>query len=581
VIDPVPDYYRHNFISLLDAVSEHYEDLLNEGELAYMDGFMRLSETAQCLYVRLISRVGPVFRSDKVAYEEIPDIAGAAAELETAGFLQTGDVYTSEELLPLLLKGELVAAANGMSLPIEAPSRLKKSSLIEAFLALDCDNMIIEWVRNLFKTYEPLGFEILSLLKLLFFGNFRQDLPEFILTVLGILTYENYPLEKSARAFSDRTIVDDRIALHNAAVELYEQLPDLTREEIAAFAADLSAAVMNHHTDEQISRRFERLMNELARQLERLSCPGDALELYEKTSLPPSRERQARLHFAAGEYTISEKLCRDMIANPICEEELEFGDFFIGRIGKKIGKPAPRRIGFEVDYQNYQLPGPVTGPVESYAFKLFAAEGYSGFYTENQLWNALFALAFWDIIFMPLDGVFYNRYQRGPADLFTEQFSYRRKNELERRVAGLQESDRVSEYILGRFDEKKDVACSLMNWKQVSRVQISSILSCIPGKHLAAIFSRMARDLRANSSGFPDLVLFPPKRAPREDTSMLFKPEDQNHAYLLVEVKGPGDQVQKNQKRWMKYFSETGIPSRVFRMITPPDNAAASAMPRQ
>ena len=114
------------------------------------------------------------------------------------------------------------------------------------------------------------------------------------------------------------------------------------------------------------------------------------------------------------------------------------------------------------------------------------------------------------------------------------------------------------------------MACSLINWKLVSREQVASILEHISVVHLAAIFKRMARDLRANSSGFPDLVLFPPARPPRERASAVFRVEDQNLAYLLVEVKGPGDQVQKNQKRWMKYFRETGIPNRVFRMDLPP-----------
>ncbi len=239
--------------------------------------------------------------------------------------------------------------------------------------------------------------------------------------------------------------------LHNAAVELYEHLPDLSREEIAGYTAKLSEAVHDPYADSQISRRFERLINELARQLERLGYQNDALELYRKTKLQPSRERQARIHFAAGKYTASEKLCRELIANPICEEEYEFGNFFIGRIEKKMGRASSSGLDFKIDYQDYRLSGPVTGSVEAYALGLFAAEGYTGFYTENQLWNALFSLAFWDIIFMPLEGAFYNRFQRGPADIYTEQFAYRRKKEIEDRLAALEQDEKIKEDILIRF----------------------------------------------------------------------------------------------------------------------------------
>ena len=56
-------------------------------------------------------------------------------------------------------------------------------------------------------------------------------------------------------------------------------------------------------------------------------------------------------------------------------------------------------------------------------------------------------------------------------------------------------------------------------------------------------------DLRNNSSGFPDLVHFPAVGG-----------------YRLIEVKGPGDSLQKNQQRWMQYFHQHGIPHQLARV---------------
>ena len=573
MIEPVPDYYRLNFITLLNTVQELYEDLLTDEELAFIDTFHALSEAAQCLYVRLVSRTGPIFRSDKVQYVEIPDIETAAAELEGAGFMVVDGEYTMEELLPLLRRAELAAAAEANRLTEIPPGKLKRTQLVEIFLELEDDKLVSSAAGELFTTYEPSGTEILAVLKLLFFGNFRQDFSEFIITHLGIVTYEKYPLEKSARAFSERRSINNRIILHNAAVDIYERLPDLSRDEIVEFASALSDTLQNPHDVDQISRRFERLNLTLARQLERLDHPRDALELYKKTSLPPSREREARIRFLLGDHDLSEKLCLEMIANPICEEELEFGSFFIRRTVKKTGSPPPPRIDFKIDYQDRKIEKPISGPVEAYALDLFTAAGYTGFYTENQLWNALFALAFWDIIFLPIEGVFYNRYQRAPADLYTEQFRNRRKTEIESRMREIEQKKKTGKTILNRYDEKKDIACSLINWKLITREQISAILERIPAAHLSAIFRRMVRDLRANTNGFPDLVLFPPSGRRKGKSRSVFRDGDQGVPYLLVEVKGPGDQVQKNQKRWMKYFCEAGIPNRVFRMnlVTDPE----------
>jgi hypothetical protein len=133
-------------------------------------------------------------------------------------------------------------------------------------------------------------------------------------------------------------------------------------------------------------------------------------------------------------------------------------------------------------------------------------------------------------------------------------------------MAELACSSNIKKLLLSTYDRKKDVACALVNWKRVTREQVSSILDRIPSGDLVAIFKRMTRDLKANSNGFPDLVLFPPRRKHKRNGAGVFNEADKALPYLLLEIKGPGDQVQKNQKRWMKYFTEKGIPNRVFRM---------------
>ena len=72
-------------------------------------------------------------------------------------------------------------------------------------------------------------------------------------------------------------------------------------------------------------------------------------------------------------------------------------------------------------------------------------------------------------------------------------------------------------------------------------------LACIPAAHLKLLFARLLRDVKANRSGFPDLVRFWPAE----------------QRYELVEVKGPGDKLQDNQIRWLEYCAAHGIPVRV------------------
>ncbi|MDG2072365.1 MAG: hypothetical protein P8J55_11740 [Pseudomonadales bacterium] len=73
-------YYDRNFTYLLEFVAERYHAILNAEELSFLDDFQHLSLPAQRLYVRLYSRKGPLFRTDKLSYEDIPDITEAAQE---------------------------------------------------------------------------------------------------------------------------------------------------------------------------------------------------------------------------------------------------------------------------------------------------------------------------------------------------------------------------------------------------------------------------------------------------------------------------------------------------------------------
>ena len=89
----------------------------------------------------------------------------------------------------------------------------------------------------------------------------------------------------------------------------------------------------------------------------------------------------------------------------------------------------------------------------------------------------------------------------------------------------------------------------LVNWQALDADLIRLALERIEYAHWRAIFERLLRDLRNHRAGFPDLVHFPA-----------------DGGYCLIEVKGPGDTLQANQRRWMQYFDEHGIPHQVARV---------------
>ena len=65
---------------------------------------------------------------------------------------------------------------------------------------------------------------------------------------------------------------------------------------------------------------------------------------------------------------------------------------------------------------------------------------------------------------------------------------------------------------------------------------------------LHAILLEMAQNLRENTRGFPDLLVW------KDDT------------YEFVEVKSPTDHLSAQQLHWQHFFERTGVISRVLRV---------------
>lgn len=83
-----------------------------------------------------------------------------------------------------------------------------------------------------------------------------------------------------------------------------------------------------------------------------------------------------------------------------------------------------------------------------------------------------------------------------------------------------------------------------MHWGVLSETLLEQALDCLPAAHLRAWFRRLLGDIQANRSGMPDLIQFWPEEK----------------RYRMIEVKGPGDRLQDNQRRWLAFCAEHGMP---------------------
>lgn len=557
-------YYVGNFLAILDFVDSHYDDVLTVDEKTFSRTFRSLSLDARRLYVRLMSRKGPLFRSDTLVYNEIDDIEGAAEELVQKGFLEVNGPWELEHELVLLRKPEilkLISCCAQSSHPVPSTTALKalrRDQLVELAMAIPNQHEVRDYLRGLFHLYRPLKEREILIYRLLFFGNLYQDLTEFVVTDLGHVRYESYKIRKKDRLFRSREVLEHTFRLIELNDAFYQTVEGRSVNEIDANALLSLIEYLPEQgaveEDPGLRRMRDNLINGVARHLERIGNHGQALHLYRLAALPPSRERQVRILERQGTAEEALELCRKIMSDPWEAAELEFAERYIRKLSRKLGLPVVKIESVEMPTENLELVHDPLVSIEEAVLRYFQEQGFSGYHAENVLWVGLFGLAFWDIVFLSLPGTFFNRYQRGPRDLFRPEFRRRRAKLIEERLNHIESSQSWLNEILDLYDRKRGIANDLVHWKFLSRELLEQSVNLVPRRHLVAIFDKLSQNPGANKSGFPDLILF---AAPRRRTAT---------RYELIEVKGPGDQLQINQKRWLKYFAKNGIPYRIIRV---------------
>lgn len=528
-----PHYYHDNFLALLATVERQYADLLSADESEFLARYRSLPFEARCLYVRLLSRVGPWFREARLDYAELGDIPAAIDALLATDLAVEAEALPADELGRLYTREELCSA-------FDLPRSGAKADLLAA---LDHGAALALPFAGEGRVIAPAATDVAAVMSLLFFGNRHQGLTEFVLSDLGVARYYPYALDRQHRLFPDREALEEYLALAGLADTWRE-----AREADSAggVLAELGRAIRDFRPLHAVSRRrWFRLCNQLARELERLGEPALAMELYAASCLHPARERRARLLERADRHAEALALCDAIEAAPWCEEERDAAQRIRPRLLRRLhGARASRRRDAFATLQ-LQLPPAERGVEQAVAAHL-AGQWQQVHYVENTLMNGLFGLAFWEQIFAPVPGVFNNPFQAVPTDMYEQGFAESRADILERRLAMLREAD-LGELLPAAFRRYHGYQCRWVNWRYLDEALVAAASTVIPPAHLLATWERMLFDPGENRRGFPDLLAL--GSSPGE--------------YCMIEVKGPGDALQDSQKRWLRYFAEQGMPAQV------------------
>lgn len=544
-------YYLHNFERALAWLVVRHVDLLGDAERVFLTEFNRLPELSKALLVRLLMRRGPWFRVSKLNYDEIPDVSEAAASLLELGWLDALGAMDVDELFALHTKPELMNLFRGSTVH----ASMRKAEMLDVLRSLHATaRPYAQWNPAARESVWRVTIgEVCDRLRLVFFGNLYQQWSEFVLADLGIVKYETVSLDTTTHAFQSQADVDQYLILHACRQALDE----------GADKNDLMHKVALCHSDNPwLQSRRAKVLWRIGQALERERDWDRAEQAYALSRHPGARLRRIRVCERMGRFSDAMAFAVAAEAAPESDEERQR----VARMMPRLQRCTPSYQGRQNELSpddSKRPPRPVMrSQQELIEFELELPSNSAGveyavrdhwhtdiapvFYVENALINSLFGLLCWSAIFAPLQGAFFHPFQSGPADLSAPDFVLRRAELFKACLESLKDGT-YREVILRNYECKRGVQSPFVFWGLLSEPLLCLALDCIPAHHLEIFFERLLSDLRANRSGFPDLVRFWPSE----------------RRYELVEVKGPGDKLQDNQIRWLRYFYEHGIAARV------------------
>lgn len=526
-------YYLANFRQALAWLQERYADLLSEPEHSFLQQFLATPIAAQALLVRMIMRKGSHFRVSKLDYAEIGCSRLAAKPLLDAGWVRQDAALSLDELFNLLRKDEVLEHLGERA----QQKTLSKGELLEQLRETYSEpRAFAAWCASSEDQVLSLTIDALcERLRLMFFGNLRQDWSAFVLAELGIFRYEPVALSADSRAFRHRADVDCYLQLQRSREQFEAGEPiHNVLQQISALLCDTPFLAARRH----------KLLFRMGQQLEREANLDGALAFYADCRYVGARLRQIRVLERLGHQAQAYALANQAAHAPENDAEAQAVARALVRLGRQLGQPPPGKAKAVAPQRiDLCLPKPAAQSVE-FAVKAHLSEPDGPVhYVENSLICSLFGLLCWKAIFAPVPGAFFHPFHTGPVDLFSTDFHPRRAEVFAECLAHL-DTQRYKQVIRQNYANKFGIQSPFVFWAALDPALLEQALDCLPAAHLLAWFKRLLLDIKANRAGMPDLIqLWPAEQR-----------------YRMIEVKGPGDRLQDNQRRWLAFCAEHGMP---------------------
>ena len=561
-IELPPKYYLTYFQYLIDFVKKKYQHILNETEQQFLADFEALTEDEKCLFIRFCNRTGSFFRTEKLKYAEIENIPESLNGLIDKGFIESlskNHLSEAAEVMDIFSKTELIELAKMLNLETRGKVSLKKEEVLDWLLAVgNWEEVIYLLNSGDYANVHGLPHSLVKvakqtevqMLKFLFFGSRHGDMTEFVTRDLGFQSYEKFDEDKMVAYFQTRQEVEDKLKVSLAREDFYlMQQADIEIFDIYNWFMDWTEMHRKELSEIAIST-YGTFSLRVALYLEKKKALDEALTIFRLTEESPSRERQVRILDKQKNREEAKALCELILAEPQNATEQFFAEDYLNRIEAVLLKKKSKKAVTQQLHNSDSITIAATWKrqVEFGVIDYYQNRGMKAEFTENHLWRSLFGLLFWDIIFDTDSLAIHHPLQRSPSDLFKPTFFEKRKEKMEERLKMLEDEDATIVYMNRIFFEKFGLTNPLVQWYGGLFPLILTLLEKLSSEQITLITFEMAKNLRQNLRGFPDLFIWA------------------DGEYSFIEVKSPTDSLSNQQLFWLRFFERINVRSKVLRV---------------
>ncbi|QBJ64344.1 exonuclease domain-containing protein [Pseudoalteromonas sp. DL-6] len=517
-------YYLAHFRELLTFVSEKCVHLLEQRHIKFINKINTLDEQSQCMLARIYSRKPYLVQTQSLNYEEISSPYQALFKLKAAKLIVEPSDKDHRQLLSHLTKPALIELLEKQEQTPLFKKSAAKSNLFE--IAISFFESKPECLAHLYNQYvinnREEYFEYFEFLYIgrLSAGDINHQ-NRFVLRDLGVTPVRQEHNESLSR-FDSIKEAQSNYKLNRLRLTLKNTKDDNEREELARQL--INEVVVGVIAQELKNKLLVILYKQLKTTNPTLAfdvlnaCEDDAQAL----------EIQIREQYRQGNKQWVKAQLEQIIENPLSDELLYFADDFLMRKFNKQTRSrlsemlASTRCIIEVD-ELYR------SDVELGVSDHYTRQGKQVFYTENTLWQSLFALVFWQELFIETPTPPCNEFDIFPQALKTDSFYLNQSSQIEARLAACNSAQKLLRLVCHHAAKYYEQPNGLFRWHPDVLKPVEMLILNSPITVLLQHLKNMAKNYRQLKDGYPDLMIV------------------DNNAVHFEEVKAPGDKLKRNQ----------------------------------